>query len=64
MDTGTAIFVWVGKGATQAEKTQSVQRAQSKPPIFYIKICIYMVFQLILRKWLVSTEAHLHLYLS
>lgn len=30
MDVGTAIYAWVGKGATQAEKTQSVQRAQSK----------------------------------
>lgn len=30
LDTGSAIYVWVGKGATQAEKTQSVARAQSK----------------------------------
>lgn len=29
LDTGTAIYVWVGKQATQTEKTQSISRAQS-----------------------------------
>lgn len=29
LDTGTAIYVWVGKRATQTEKTQSMSRAQS-----------------------------------
>ncbi|KAG4075921.1 hypothetical protein HA402_003747 [Bradysia odoriphaga] len=28
LDTGSAIYVWVGKGATAQEKTQSMQRAQ------------------------------------
>lgn len=30
MDTGTTLYCWVGKGATQTEKTQSLQRAQRK----------------------------------
>lgn len=30
LDVESTIYVWVGKGATQAEKTQSVARAQSK----------------------------------
>lgn len=29
LDTGTAIYVWVGKQATQTEKTQAMSRAQS-----------------------------------
>lgn len=29
LDTGSVIYVWVGKGATQQEKTQSITRAQS-----------------------------------
>lgn len=33
LDTGSALYVWVGRGATQAEKTQSVVRAQSKLPL-------------------------------
>lgn len=28
MDTGSGIYVWVGKGATSQEKTQSMHRAQ------------------------------------
>lgn len=34
LDTGTAIYVWVGKQATQTEKTQSISRAQSVYTIF------------------------------
>lgn len=30
LDTGSALYVWVGKGATQTEKTQSIIRAQSE----------------------------------
>lgn len=40
LDTGTAIYVWVGRGATQAEKTQSITRAQSES----IKMCKLFVF--------------------
>lgn len=29
LDTGSALYVWVGKRATQTEKTQSIARAQS-----------------------------------
>lgn len=28
LDTGSGIYVWVGKGATQQEKTQAMSRAQ------------------------------------
>lgn len=28
MDTGSGIYVWVGKGATSQEKTQAMERAQ------------------------------------
>lgn len=28
LDTGSEIFVWVGKGATQQEKSQSLLKAQ------------------------------------
>lgn len=30
MDTGSALYVWVGRGATQQEKSQSIIRAQSE----------------------------------
>lgn len=29
MDTGSALYVWVGRGATQQEKSQAIVRAQS-----------------------------------
>lgn len=28
MDTGTALYAWIGKGATQQEKSQALARAQ------------------------------------
>lgn len=30
LDTGSALYVWVGRSATQQEKSQSIVRAQSK----------------------------------
>lgn len=30
LDTGAALYVWVGRGATQQEKSQSIVHAQSE----------------------------------
>lgn len=29
LDTGSGIYAWIGKGATQQEKSKSMERAQS-----------------------------------
>lgn len=51
LDTGSALYVWVGKGATNTEKTQSVIRAQSNSTFTFFQ-------QKKTRLYLASIAAH------